>query len=163
MFFLASCALSGAGAQPAATAPSSGDLFKTLQDLETGRYEHYLQAQRSQLRHWQGEKTKQQRAIAELEEQKTRLQQEANSLTQASLSHTQRTQNSQQTIRALNQQRAALARETQTLQAATRQLEQAKQQQAQQDLERQQRLNALLAERERLRKALKLMINSDNP
>lgn len=142
--------------------PAGGDLFTTLQALETGQYEKYLQSQRSELRYWQQEQTKQKTALTQLQAQQARLRQEARSLTQASIADTQRKQDSQHKIQTLSQQRQALSTETQNLQAATRQLEQAKQQQTEQASEQQQRIKALLAERERLRKALKLMINSDS-
>lgn len=141
--------------------PASGDLFTTLHALETGQYEKYLQAQRSELRYWQREQTKQKTAITQLQAQQARLQQEADSLTQISIADTQRIHNSQHRIYALHQQRKELVAETQTLKTATQQLEQTKQRQVQQASEQQQRINTLLAERERLRKALKLIINSD--
>lgn len=164
ILFLAGCSSSlGANpTQPIATDPASGDLLKTLDALETGKYEQYLQARRAELRNWQSQQTKQQMAIKQLQAQQARLQQEASTLAQTSSTHTQRTQQSQHKIKILNQQRTKLATEIQALQAATRQLEQARQQQAQQEAEQQQRINTLLAERERLRKALKLMINSDH-
>ena len=164
ILFLVGCSSSlGANpTQPAATHPSSGGLLNTLHALKTGEYEQYLQAQRAELRNWQSQQTKQQMAIKQLQAQQARFQQEASSLTQTSISYTQRTQQSQHKIKTLSQQRTKLATETQALQTASQQLEQTKQRQAQQASAQQQRINALLAERERLRKALKLMINSDN-
>lgn len=160
---LAGCSfMSGSKDQPSAVDPSEGGLLATIQALQTGAYEQHLQSKRTELQYWQGEQTKQQTAIAGLKDQQAHLQQKKIALTKASSSHTLRNQTKQQRINALRQQRTELRAETQSLQAAIQRLDQAVQNQAQQQGEEQQTISALLAERERLRQALKLMISSDN-
>ena len=147
--------------QQTATDPSTGGLLQTAQALKTGAYEQYLQAKRTELRHWQSAQIKQHSAIIGLKEHRTRLEREKASLAKTANSHAHHTQTSQERIQALNQQRTELVNETQNLQAAAQQLDQTLKTQTQQRVEKQQRISALLAERERLRQALKLMINSD--
>ncbi|MFZ1386078.1 MAG: hypothetical protein WBP46_01860 [Thiolinea sp.] len=150
------------GTKQLASDPSQGGLLATIQALQTGSYEQHLQSKRTELQHWRGEQAKQQTAIARLSEQQARLQQKKIALTKASSSHTLRTQTKQQRIIALQQQHTELRAETQSLQAAIQRLDQSVQNQAQQQGEEQRRVSALLAERERLRQALKLLISSDN-
>lgn len=155
--------MSGSGThQKHAIDPSQGGLLATIQALQTGAYEQYLQSKRTELQYWQGEQTKQQTTIAGLKDQQAHLQQKKIALTKASSSHTLRNQTKQQRINALRQQRTELRAETQSLQAAIQRLDQAVQNQAQQQGEEQQTISALLAERGRLRQALKLMINNDS-
>lgn len=162
---LAGCSsmLPGSGTKQLTSDPSQGGLLATMQALQTGAYEQHLQSKRTELQHWQGEQTKQQTALAGLKDQQARLQQKKIALTKASSSHTLRTQTQtkQQRISALQQKRTELRAETQSLQAASQRLDQAVQNQAQQQGEEQQTISALLAERERLRQALKLLISGD--
>jgi len=159
---LCGCSSLAESDQSAALNPASGGLFDTLQALQSGAYERHLQLRGAELKSLQLEQTKQHIALADLKEQQVQLQQEKNSLTQASVKHAKQAQAKQFRIQSLKQQHTELLTQTQNVQSVSQQMTQTIQQQAQQRATDQQRLANLLAERERLRQALKALINSDS-